>query len=204
MRWKELIDSIRESELYKESIFIFYEKNSSNLYSKETVKKISKSKIMWKKFYTFLRIMDYNTDINEKFIFHSSYYRVCSNKNAFNIITFHDCIQELFGKGIRNYFTIKMKKRIIKKADHIICNSHTTRNDLISLYRCDQNKVSVIYSGVNPVFQKIDNIEKNNHILFVGSRASYKKFDFVIELLKDNENLNLTIVGGGKIQQART
>ena len=37
----------------------------------------------------------------EPFIFHSSYYRYCTNKNAINITTVHDFTYELFRSGLR-------------------------------------------------------------------------------------------------------
>lgn len=199
VRWKELIQSIQQSNLFNESFFVFYKKSSNNLYYDETLSRIPPNKIIWRVFHLFTEIMNFKSNETKKFIFHSSYYRLCSNKNAFNIITFHDCIQDFFGKGIKNYFVIQMKKRVVKKADHIICNSYTTKKDLLKLYLCDENKVSVIYSGVNPIFKRRNGVIKNNTILFVGNRAPYKKFDFVIDVLNYNKQLKLTLVGGGKL-----
>lgn len=45
--------------------------------------------------------------------------------------------------------------RSVARADHILADSQATRNDLLELYRAPADKVSVLYSGVDPVFQPV-------------------------------------------------
>lgn len=204
VRWKELIQSVTKNKIIQDSYFVFYDKCDNNLYHNEICDLIPAKRIIPKRIKLLTRILDFKIISNSKFIFHSSYYRVSSNINAINVITFHDCIQEFYGHGIRNFFVIQMKKRTVKKASHIICNSNTTKIDLIKVYKYPEKNISVIYSGVSPNFYKLENINKNKKLLFIGSRASYKRFDFIIELLKYNSTLELIIVGGGNFNANET
>ena len=55
-----------------------------------------------------------------KFIFHSTYYRTCSNPNAINIVTVHDFTYELYSKGIKKWVHSCTKRKALRKADFII------------------------------------------------------------------------------------
>jgi len=198
VRWKELLAYTHQVGNLLDIRYINYNHSADNIYYADTLKLLPEERIIKRKYFCFTRLIDLEVKERTMFIFFSSYYRVSSNANAINVLTFHDCIQEFYGKGIKNKIAILIKKRVIKKSDYIICNSYTTKHDLIKVYNYPEEKISVIYSGVSPIFFKITNpLTKNKKILFIGSRAPYKRFDFVIELLKFNIELQLTVVGGG-------
>lgn len=123
------------------------------------------------------RYLPVKFDYDIPFIFHSSYYRTCSNRKAINIITIHDFIYEYYRKGLAKEIHCLSKKNTVKKADYIICISQNTKKDLLHFYPgIDKEKVHVIYNGASESFHPIDT-NKDDFLLFVGSRKGYKNFD---------------------------
>ncbi len=138
------------------------------------------------------------TQFKEKFIFHSSYNRLTSNKNAIHITTVHDFTHEYFFKGARRSIHSFQKGRSIKKANGIIAISENTKNDILKFYpSINPDNIKVIYNGVSEGFYEIKKSKEHEkkYILFVGSRQSYKNFHFVVELLKIWTSYELIIVG---------
>ena len=150
----------------------------------------------------FQRYLDFNDKINEKHIFHSSYYRISRNPKAINIVTVHDFIYEYYRSGARKYLHTCQKRRALEKAHGIICVSLNTKNDLMKLYpQIDEKKISVIYHGVSDAFHCIQTKLSSNSrsLLFVGNRSGYKNFNLLVEFLKLNPDYSLNIVGGGQL-----
>lgn len=137
---------------------------------------------------------DFN--INEPFIFHSSYYRTLDHPYAINITTVHDFVYSFYDKNpISRYLHCKQQYSSIRKADLIICISENTRKDLLSLLPdVDPAKVKVIYNGVDNRFHRVLGSESKNYFLFVGNRTGYKNFSSVIEPIAKC-NFELKIVG---------
>ena len=108
-------------------------------------------------------------------IVHFTYFEKKFNFNKTKkIITVYDCIHEKF-YNIKNH-----KKNAIDIADHIICISKNTQQDLLKIYGVRENKTSVVYLG-SSFTKNINNLsdineEKNPYILFVGNRFKYKNF----------------------------
>jgi len=100
----------------------------------------------------------------------------------------------------------KVVPRSVKRATHIIAVSQATKNDLIELYNTPQEKISVIYEGVDEKFKPTDDktkIEKYGvgakpYILSVSTIQPRKNFKRLIQafaqLPKDFE----LIIAGGK------
>jgi len=137
------------------------------------------------------------------FIFHSSYYRTCNNKNAINITTVHDFTYEYFSHGIKKFIHCWQKHKAIRKSDYIICVSNNTKNDLLKFVPdVDEKKIKVIYNGVSNDYYPIclDRIsdftpfKPYTYVLFVGERKGYKNFDLSIKAIS-HSNLRLVIVG---------
>lgn len=148
------------------------------------------------------RYLPVNIGYKEKFIFHSSYYRICSNPNAINITTVHDFTYEYYYTGLKKRIHLWQKYRAIAKSDYIICISENTKRDLLKfLPKIDKAKIRVIYNGVSGDYfpiKKKDNIslpfELETYILFVGSREKYKNFQLAVKAVACS-NLKLVIVG---------
>lgn len=135
--------------------------------------------------------------VSEPFVFHSSYYRTCSNKNAINITTVHDFTYEYFAKGLAKYLHSWQKYRAIRNAGIIICISENTKKDLLRFVPdTDESKIRVIYNGVSEDYYPINDTRSNDpsFVLFVGARGGYKNFDITVEAIKDT-SLDLVIVG---------
>lgn len=123
------------------------------------------------------------------FVFHSSYFRTCLNKNAINITTVHDFTYDYFYKGKRPgaFIHLWQRNRAIRNADAIICISENTKKDLLKfLPDVDERKVNVIYNGVSEEYKIIQNKNPtlNEYILFVGERVAYKNGHWFAEAIK--------------------
>jgi len=142
-------------------------------------------------------------------IVHNTFYLphgLASYPGARRIVTVHDMIPELLPKTRRRIDFLTLKKRYVKSADHIICVSEATRDDLESLYGPLKAPISVIHHGVDPHFApsapKLDTLPEN-YLLFVGHRGQYKDARTLIEafsVIKDRfPHLTLLFVGGGSL-----
>lgn len=148
------------------------------------------------------RYFDVKIKDKEPFIFHSSYYRICSNKKAINVTTVHDFTYEYYYSGIKKKIHCWQKYRAIKYAACVICISNNTKKDLFKFFpNVDHEKVEVVYNGVSDdymVLKEIDSkclpFSKGTYVLFVGSREKYKNFDLSVKSVA-KMNLNLVIVG---------
>ena len=198
--WHELIKRmINDSTIRQHVSFVEYPHTNDNLFHKElgikqeaVIKKCSATGFTWK------RYLNLSLHADKKFIFHSTYYRVCSNSNAINIVTVHDFTYEYFNKGLKKYIHSLIKNRAIRSADYIVCISENTKKDLIKFVPdVNKDKIYVIPNGCSDDFfvisqDRLDYYE--NFLLFVGSRATYKNFDLAVQVAKQS-NLKLKIVG---------
>ncbi len=151
---------------------------------------------------------------SKPFIYHATYYR-----NPFlplikspTVITIHDMIHELYPQYFDHSYRLKrllyihLKEFAIKSCDHIIAVSHSTKDDILRIYpRIRSEKISVIYHGSNFISQpKLNDIKarfslKYPFVLYVGSRAHYKGFNYLFtafqELSKKYNDLRLICAG---------
>lgn len=141
-------------------------------------------------------------------IVHETYYfyERLAPKNSKTIITVHDFTHEKFShlfpqKGLEAF--IERKANAIKRADHIICVSENTKNDLIELLKISSDKVSVVYHGSSlPIISKsVKNYPGKPYIFYVGQRGVYKNFDNFLKAYANSEKIkkdfDVTCFGGG-------
>tara|TARA_A100001011_G_C14298281_1_gene839506 strand:- start:1306 stop:2406 length:1101 start_codon:yes stop_codon:yes gene_type:complete len=141
-------------------------------------------------------------------ILHQTYHFDSSHFNKFKgkkVLTIHDMIHEIYP----NYFPnsqryIEAKKNAVRMADHIICVSKSTRDDLIKILGVKYEKITVIPHGyfyVGGIKQNRNLHLKKPFILYVGSRYGYKNFKNLLAVFASNKNLNknynLVAFGGG-------
>ena len=106
-------------------------------------------------------------------------------KNLY-IVTVHDLVRLCFGfttETISERILLKLDIRGIKRASHIIVTSQTTRNDLISYLKIPDDRISVIYNGLDhSIFKpyKVGIVDKP-YVLYVGSERPRKNLDRLIE-----------------------
>lgn len=155
------------------------------------------------------RILPVSINTDDYFLYHSSFYRsISTTKKHCEITTIHDFTHNLYSSFLKKTVHNKLKYSSIKKSNGIICISNSTYNDLMRYCPPNKNqKVAVIYNGVSDDYFKIDHPTETDlhflssnkivgdYVLFIGSRANYKNFDFVINLLKETPHLMLVVVG---------
>jgi glycosyltransferase involved in cell wall biosynthesis len=143
-------------------------------------------------------------------ILHQTYYSsksISSSSNFKIVVTVHDMIHELFRNDFsKSDTTSKRKLASIKRADHIICISNNTRNDLINILGVNPDKISVVYHGFS-LSKNLSNYSINNvsfkrpYLLYVGQRQGYKNFLLLLKAYAQsksiNNDYNLVAFGGG-------
>lgn len=149
-----------------------------------------------------------NNQISSPYIFHSSYYRTDSNKNAINITTVHDFIYEKYATPLRRFVHKTQKWNAIRNSDAIICISDNTKRDLLEyMPDIDERKITVVYNGVDTDYRIIKSNRNQyfipypdkEYVLYVGSRnAQYKNFGLVVKACA-RLNLPLVLTGGGRL-----
>lgn len=208
--WKEFLRRIITNNFFELQIIEF--KNARNNFFRKQLS-IENNKIQTKKsiFLFIRRYFDTNTDTSKKIIFHSSYYRLAKGKNVINITTVHDFTYEFYFGGLSRKIHSWQKRRAIKKSNGIICISQSTKRDLLHFYpNTSENKIRVIYNGVDESFKKIDinkPFDKKHffndfeYAIYVGDHKSkYKNFEVAVKACQLKE-MKLLIVGGGKLSR---
>ena len=126
------------------------------------------------------------------------------------VVTVHDLIPLLFPKdfpvGMRGKWNLWWQKRRLRKADAIVTDSATTKNDLVKLWRIPEEKIQVVYLAANPALapaspQEIASVKKSyvlpeKYLLYVGDINFNKNLAQLIKALKFlPEDINLVMVG---------
>jgi mannosyltransferase len=135
-------------------------------------------------------------------VFHSTYYRSPSPPAIPKVVTVHDFIYERTACGPRRWVHMHQKHSAIRQAQALICVSESTREDLLTWVgvRADQ-VVHVIPNGVSSIFRPIPvKPSEEAFILFVGGRAGYKNFSFILDALHYLPDFKLYCVGGGPLR----
>ena len=116
-------------------------------------------------------------------VFHETYYSMvdCSPHEAKRVLTVYDMIHEKFADNFsQRDKTQQIKAHAVRRADHVVCISDNTRQDLIALLGIPKEKTSVVYLGFSLATQKVavEPAEGGKpFILYVGSRGGYKNFE---------------------------
>lgn len=195
--WANILERTISSKFFS-VLMIEYKLSQNNIFRKHLF--LSSSYIIYKKMglFNFNRYFSPVVNLKEKFIFHSSYYRTCNNKNAINITTVHDFTYEYFRHGIARLLHSWQKNNAIRRSNYIVCISENTKRDLLKFIpNINSRNIRVIYNGVSNDFYNLDFVPiptYKNHILFIGSREQYKNFNFVVEAVKGTQ-FNLLICG---------
>ncbi|WP_339921724.1 glycosyltransferase family 1 protein [uncultured Flavobacterium sp.] len=204
--WYEVINRILNQEEIH-SFFIEEENSSKNIFRNKLKIQEVNTYNEGNKLSKFLsRYREINFKIRgEIFIFHSTYYRTLSRSvkrknNVKEIVTVHDFTYEHYGNGLKKWLHAYQKKKAIQAADIVICISENTKRDLLYFYPIFESKdIRVIYNGVSSDYFVIPEFkhekEFSPYYLFVGSRASYKNFDFAVKAVAQSEKFILKIVG---------
>ena len=124
------------------------------------------------------------------------------------VLTVYDMIDELFPAlpGHVNEMSLR-KREAVEQADHVICISHSTADDLCRLFGTEREKVSVVHLGFE-VFSESRHAPcdfERPYLLYVGQRSGYKNFHRVMEVLATaglHKEFDLVAFGGGAFSVA--
>jgi len=185
----------------------FYGFKDENLFRKELkLKSLTKSKLPLQLF----RYLPLTTKLPSRSIFHSSYYRVCLQRDVVNITTVYDFVYEYYSNRLApSKLAHSFQKQFsLNHSQGIICISESTKKDLLHFYpHIDPELVKVIYLGADEKFTPLENkqsylslispsLKPLQYILYVGSRKPYKNFSKAVEVIALNTDLILVVIGG--------
>lgn len=121
-------------------------------------------------------------------------------KARMTVTTIYDMIREKF-----HYESSQpLRKKIsIERADKVIAISNTTKMDIVEILGVDEDKISTIHLGVNPLFMSNSSHIANkstNQLIYVGERGGYKNFQLLIHAFSQSHELrdNFKVVVFGK------
>ena len=186
------------------------EKSGIDKYSQEIAKRLNVKKVKSRRYlslieaYRLSRVIRSESDIihlpNQNFARYALFV-----KNPF-IVTVHDLVRLCFAfakETITEKILLKLDTRYIRRASHIIADSQNTRRDLIKYLKIPDDKISVIYCGVDHSIFKPYNVKPSNkpYILYVGSERPRKNlgrlFEAFAELKGEFPELKLVKIGVG-------
>jgi glycosyltransferase involved in cell wall biosynthesis len=130
---------------------------------------------------------------------------LCKQKS---IVTFHDSVvNKLSQISWRTRFSVQYSFLALRKAARIITDSKISRNDFLNLVHFPEDKVHVIYPGVDSAFRILPDQAQlrqlynlpSRYILHVGNNLPYMNVDGVLltfkELVKRGLDISLVRVG---------
>jgi glycosyltransferase involved in cell wall biosynthesis len=127
-----------------------------------------------------------------------------------SVTTVFDMISELEAEQRVNQlidFRHTDKFQTVARAEHVICISEHTRQDLIRLFNVSPDKLSVIHLGCDlPPAILSDSSARSKSarpfLLYVGMRGGYKNFEGMIRAIADStvllKTFDIIAFGGGK------
>lgn len=115
------------------------------------------------------------------------------------IVTHHDITYVRFPKS----YPLKLRliygfiaKKIIKNSKAVITVSEFSKGEICEHYRCDAEKIHVIYNAVNRNFIPNENLKLGSYILAVSSPNYHKNFHGLIEAFSETDlDIELKIIG---------
>lgn len=123
------------------------------------------------------------------------------------VLTVYDMIHEMYPQFFESdKTTVTNKKLLMDKANKIIAISQNTKSDIIKIYpSINPEKIEVVYlaqSIMGETASAKNAVLPENYLLFIGNRAHYKNFRFLIKaiaaILNSYPGLFLVCAGGGK------
>ena len=147
-------------------------------------------------------------------VVHETYYskRATAPADCPTVITVYDMIHELYADEFsKKDKTAIIKKNAVQRADHVICISENTKNDLVNLYGTPANKISVVLLGFDQFSENkgppaATTAVAKPFLLYVGSRGGYKNFAGLLKAVAASPELlsdcNVIAFGGPEFSTA--
>ncbi len=202
------------------------EQSGMDRYSQELAKRLDVKKITSRRYlspvkaYNLARSIRSEGDIVHLPNQHFARYALFLNQPF--IVTVHDlarCCFNFDSETISEKILLNLDKRYIKQASHIIAISQSTKSDLVKYLNIPENKISVIYNGVDHnIFKPCEpyqmrpyhvTLSHKPYILYVGSERQRKNLGRLFEafamLKQEFPELRLVKVGApGRSKQLRS
>lgn len=147
-------------------------------------------------------------------LIHNTFYLprgLSRDKGPARVVTVHDMIPELLPGFRRRLDWLTLKKAYVLNADHVICVSEATKQDLIKVYGLIKAPISVVHHGVDARFKpdvpRLDFLPEK-YVLFVGNRTHYKDADVLYRAFQrvseQDPDVSLLCVGGEGLGEAES
>ena len=195
---------------YEDNLF----ENLKNIYGNLEIERIqrSESKIFGSMPFSWL----FRYNCKDADIVHATFHMVAPAKlfhktNTF-LVTVHDIAPFLYPSVLED-ISLKLQWKLtpysVKKADKIIAISNFTKNELVRILKIREEKIDVVYYGINhDIFKPLDKYENRKklglneegyYILTTVTEQKRKRVDLVKKLAKrlQENNLDITIIKTG-------
>lgn len=150
-------------------------------------------------------------DIVHHTYFLKSFFRF-ANPKALHVVTVYDMIPEIFKQTTFPFKSHYSKKWYVKNSDAVLSISAKTAKDVERFYNFPAQDMLVTHLGVSGEFFRKELVQsrvpviEERYILIVGNRHGYKdaltSFHAFEKITKENPNLKLVLVGGGKLTKS--
>lgn len=125
-------------------------------------------------------------------IYHATYYKVLAPRlRARRVFTVYDMIHELHpGPEAAHDPTPRRKRQTVQRADHLLCISRHTRDDLVRLLEVPAGKTTVTpLAGSLRATPRAGRPHPQPYLLYVGDRGGYKNADLLLRTLVRHPDL---------------
>lgn len=159
--------------------------------------------VQWDNFKLIFNVYLKNIDI-----VHGTSFKLLLNGKKGGVVTIHDLAFVKFPQYVIKKHQekfLKQTRAALKKATYVIAVSENTAKDLIQIFKINENKIKIIYQGIDEIFKPIDNknlikekIKKfgidKPYILYVGTLEPRKNIPALLKAYASLDNLNKNYV----------
>lgn len=136
------------------------------------------------------RLLAVENFIGNSDLFHWTNFLCCSQRAGKKILTVHDISFFLFPE----YHPLKRRllfkalfPRSLEQADHIITDSHNTKNDLVRYFQVPASKITAIHLGADPSFAPVT--QEGAAPVLSGYGISFGRYLLCVGTLEPRKNL---------------
>ncbi len=171
-------------------LIVTTEKSGLDKYSQEIAKRLDVKKVESRRYLSLIEAYQLSRVVRgESDIIHlpnQNFARFALFRKGPFIVTVHDLIRFSFGfakETVSERILLKLDIWGVKRASHIIAVSQNTRNDLTKYLRIPQDRISVVYNGVDHNIFKPYNIKllDKPYVLYIGSERPRKNLGRLFE-----------------------